>query len=167
MERLIDPSGVEVTVNREATAKAYSQLAAGSTDTCKCLVCANYRAQRSRAMFSAEMLSVFDKLGIDPLKEAETTGYPYSTNQYVYDCELPFIGSFTVGKGASISIDLGQQMWRFAIPGPPVPTAFGDEAIVVRFTLRLPWVLEERMRSDWRISPKRLVIPNKDPKPDV
>ncbi len=60
--------------DREATRTAYCGVQLGSPESCGCEICLNLIAARSQA-YPPKALEIFEQLGIDCSKEAETWRY--------------------------------------------------------------------------------------------
>jgi hypothetical protein len=148
VETLIDADGNAAEFDRSATIRAYAELERGATDTCDCLYCANYTRLRNRDIFPAEMLEVCDRLGIDVLKEGETTAFERPESQMIiYIGELYFVGNVRVGSptsGVEPSTGTSAARWGFAkADGPRPPDVFAPSVAVVTYQVELPWVLTE------------------------
>ena len=48
----------------ESTREGYASITAGGVETCPCVECRNFLAQRS-SVFPAEVLDLFNQLGVD------------------------------------------------------------------------------------------------------
>ena len=142
-ETVSDSIGSEATFDREATVAAYARLPHGSTDTCECLYCANYKAQRRREMFSPSLLAICDKVGIDVLKEGETTFYSRTKSGLcVYGGEMHFVGSVKVDDLSPDNVtlvDFRGDVGVFADFGPGTAGGFwrdrGDGHILSQFAM--------------------------------
>lgn len=61
-------------VERDVTSATYSDVAAGSADTCGCRDCQTYIAYRDK-LFPPEVQELFGRLGVDYRKEVEITTF--------------------------------------------------------------------------------------------
>jgi hypothetical protein len=55
----------------ESTREGYASITAGAVEKCPCAECRNFLAQRN-SVFPAEVLDLFNRLGVDYKRDAET-----------------------------------------------------------------------------------------------
>jgi hypothetical protein len=134
--------------DREATRQAYNAISIGGPERCGCCYCRNFAAARDQ-VYPAEVRALFENLGIDFSKEAET--YPSGRLKPGLH---PYGGWFhCVGR---IEAE-GQEVGKFDFEGGPgpfklyfserlglVPECFqGLRLVQLEFEAHVPWVLEE------------------------
>ena len=100
------------------------------------------------ATIRAYELRVCDMIGIDVLKEGETTQLTRtSSGLYLYMGEMHFIGAVDIRRRTPEGVpfrDGSKAAWSFGTGiRPTVPDAFGDHVAAVQYELELPWVIQE------------------------
>ncbi len=129
--------------DRERTRTAYATMKTGDAERCGCTSCRNFAAQRGTA-YPENFRLLLQQLGIDASKEGE-----------VYECgvegSLMFYGGWFYLSGEIV--EAGERMsdcgsgfqYYFAdakrLPKPQAD--FGDKALGLEFTARLPWIISE------------------------
>lgn len=141
-------------VDPERTRESYSQIATGGAEECGCEPCENFAAARG-SVYPPEVLELFERLGVNPMLEAEVMHLcrlPNGLHQYAGWLHL-------VGQIAE-----GGECWREAGPDSrtqdlePVAESFqlgfsSDRAVAndafdalpvvaVEFNAEVPWVAE-------------------------
>lgn len=81
-------------VDSELTPKSFANELNGSSDTCSCEYCKNFREQRENA-FPEEIRILFENLGIDYKKEEEVSEvYQLENGLHNYSGWFHFAGKF-------------------------------------------------------------------------
>ena len=135
-------------IDLEATRQAYQGMKLGGPETCGCCPCRNFAAARSQ-VYPADVLSLFNALGIDCTKEVEV----YHMGRQ--DSGLHLYGGWfhCVGRIEQESEEVGQ----YDLEGSdgPFKLYFHEKPILVsdcfqglpllqlEFTAFVPWVLQE------------------------
>jgi hypothetical protein len=136
-----------LTVDPETARLAYAQ-SVGSQ--CDCSGCRNFRTVRSLTFspdFSPDLLSLFDKLGIDPQKEQEIYDLGLVNDelgQWVrYGGWYHFVGHIDRVGNTPIVLDRRWSVWfthQIALPEP----AFRNlQLSQLEIAAKIPWVLSE------------------------
>lgn len=143
-----------VKYDEKATRQAYSQIDIGDPERCGCQHCLNFAAARDK-VYPMEVLSLFDKIGIDYRKESEV----YHLNKikpgwHCYGGWFHFVGrleytddarkpSENQAEVSSFDDEKQQFTWRLSSRVGPGHTVFQDQQVVqINFTAKVPWVLE-------------------------
>ena len=140
-------AGQRIGYDPEQARLAYAQIDLGHAERCGCRECRNYIAARPHT-YPHEILALFTRLGIDPLREAEV----YHANRepdgrHFYGGWFHFIGS--VEKGPTevegpAPTEVGPLSYYFAegalLPQPPF---VGKPVARIEFSALVPWVLCE------------------------
>jgi hypothetical protein len=126
----------------ESTREGYASIVAGAVETCHCAECRNFLAQRS-SVFPAEVLDLFNQLGVDWKRDAETYQMArLEPGVHLYGGWFHFVGMISkqpIGPAMldNFTIDFIQHNALAA-------KAFENRPLVqVEITVKLPWVLSE------------------------
>ena len=155
MSRTIDFHGWHFVVDPERTREAYASILDRGAHCCSCLYCKNFVAQRECEL-PEDIRSLFNLVGIDPLKDAEVwQAGPLEGGYTVYGGWWHFIGE-VVTEGETpirlkpVATGLGRD-WEFVfldktsdLKLSSLPTA---PLVSVQMTVWLPWVLKESFPS--------------------
>ncbi len=137
----------------DATRSAFSNRELGSPESCGCADCLNFAAARERA-YPAEVLTVFNQLGIDSHKESEIWHYcREDSGLHHYGGFFHLVGSIESGKDAKEMVNghgtfdlepIGDAFeFGFTSNVALVPKSFGDAHVVqLEFQTKIPWVLD-------------------------
>jgi hypothetical protein len=100
------------TADRDATMIAYGRAERGGADTCDCAGCRNFRVALAR-VFSDKFLTLLERLGIDPLKDAEVYHNAHlAPGRHDYGGWYHFIGSLDeTGDFPPIGLGDGFTAW--------------------------------------------------------
>lgn len=143
----------KIKFDREATLAAYSGVSLGSPESCGCEDCLNLVAARSQA-YAPEAMAIFEQLGIDHTKEAETWRMcREESGLHLYGGFFHFIGSIESGKDAVVFINqtgtfdlekLGDYFeYGFTSNVHLLPESFaGKEIVQLEFQTRTAWVIK-------------------------
>ncbi len=139
--------------DREATRTAYSGVPKSSPESCGCEECLNFAAARDQA-YPSEALAIFEQLGIDSRKEAETwRTHRDESGLHHYSGFFHFIGFIESGRDAkrmiaegSSTFDLeligGYFEYGFTSDAALIPESFaGEEIVQLEFQTKVPWML--------------------------
>ena len=145
----------EVEVDRDKTIEAYSRIGVGSPESCGCLHCRNFASARIEA-YPPQVREIFNKLGIDPAREAEIYyNGPLKNGLHLYGGWFHFVGRTFHGDDAHKQIsentgtlDLEDIEGRCQLGVTEnvqlVPEEFvGLELVQLEFLAEIPWVLEQ------------------------
>ncbi len=84
----------------EATRRAYGAVISGAPEECGCTDCCNFAAARE-SIYTAEVLALLDRLGVDHRKEAEICyGGPIGGGRHAYGGWFHFVGFIEDGEDA-------------------------------------------------------------------
>jgi hypothetical protein len=129
----------------EATRAAYAATERGGAASCDCNGCRNFVAARSQ-IYPARFLELLEKLGIDPLKDAEAYhNARRGPGRHDYGGWFHFIGQLH-GTSNPAVIDFGDGFTAsFGRASAPCLTAFRDMSLVQLdfHATAVPWVLDE------------------------
>jgi hypothetical protein len=124
----------------DMTRAGYETISAGGAETCGCLGCRNFLAQRD-SVFPSEVLNLFNELGVNHERDAETY------HMARLEPGLHLYGAWFVG--AIIKEPIGPAtLDNFTIDFIPnndlAAKAFHNQRLVqIEITVKLPWVLSE------------------------
>jgi hypothetical protein len=133
--------------DREGTREAFARIEIGGPEACGCCHCRNFAAARSQ-VYPAEVLSLFEGLGIDSRKEREVYHLtPLESGLHLYGGWFHFVGRIE---------EEGKELGKFDMEstGPfklffhekpaLVPESFeGLPLVQLEFEAQVPWVIEE------------------------
>jgi hypothetical protein len=150
----------EFEVDIPLTQQAYSNFPFGGADTCSCADCKNYAANRE-TVFPAEIIQLFNELGIDYRKEIEIWSIQKLENGlHQISGWFHFKGKIISGKdfrmpfaeGIGYSMDLTSITEKFKIgfaPGNSL-TFFDNkkDLIQIEFIAEIPWVIDKKDETD-------------------
>ena len=143
----------ELVADPEATKGAYVNVPKGGPEECPCEPCKNFIAARKR-IYPAEVLALFDKLGISFSREAEVYHMGrLQSDKHLYGGWFHFVGSILPGADAAKQV--GENVWRpdlekvtedfsigFSSNTQLLRRPFEGKTIVqVEFTASVPWVI--------------------------
>ena len=139
--------------DREATRAAYLGVPLGSLESCGCEDCLNLSAARFQA-YPPEAVAIFEQLGIDCSKEAETWRFCRDElGLHNYSGFFHFIGSIESGRDAipvvngTGTYDLEETAdcfkYGFTSHISLIPESFtGKEVVQLEFQIKVTWVLD-------------------------
>jgi hypothetical protein len=143
----------ELEVDSEATKQAYNKVPKGGPEECPCEPCKNFIAARER-VYPAEVLALFDKLGISFSREAEVYHMArLQSGKHLYGGWFHFVG--TILSGADAAKQVAENVWRpdlenvtddfslgFRSCAELLRKPFEGKPIVqVEFTANVPWII--------------------------
>jgi hypothetical protein len=131
-------------VDRNATIAAYRGVERGGSDTCECAGCRNFRLARKLA-FPDDFISLLDRLGIDPSKDAEVYhNVQLAPGRHHYGGWFHFIGNLE-GEGDSSHVEFpGFETWLCFASAPRLSTLQGLSVVQLEFLSdSVPWLLSE------------------------
>jgi hypothetical protein len=133
----------------DATGEAHAGMLMGAPEACGCIYCRNFATARNK-VYPPEILSVFDKLGINPARESEV----YEMGRLkpglrLYGGWIHFVGAIE-SEGTEIGpFDMEQGEEKpfrmfFANSQNVLPEPFGNQPIVqFEFVAHVRWLLKE------------------------
>ncbi len=143
----------EIECDPEATRKAYALVLRSGPEECGCAPCRNFMAARAQ-VYPAEVLALFEKLGVSPDREVEIYHMARLTpGQHFYGGWFHFVGSIL--SGADAWKQVAENLWqpdleklnenfslgfssRVALVRPPFA---GVPLVQLEFTAKVPRVL--------------------------
>jgi hypothetical protein len=140
----------------ESTKERYVGLSTGAPEECGCEPCRNFAAQRT-GVYPAAVLELFESLGIEANREAETYHMArLKSGKHLYGGWFHFVGSILDGQDAAVQVS--ESLWRPALEEIAdgfslgftsklalVPKSFdGLQAVQLEFNAQLPWTLESK-----------------------
>jgi len=143
----------ELTCDPERTRKAYAAVVKGSPEECGCEPCINFAALRGQ-IYVPEVLTLFEKLGIPPNREAEIYHMArLESGRHLYGGWFHFVGAIV--SGADAAQQIAERIWqpdleragdnfslRFSSHFALVRESFaGLHLVQVEFTAKVPWIL--------------------------
>ncbi len=149
MERLEFGRSI-LSYDSEATRRAYGAVTSGAPEECGCTDCRNFAAARG-SIYTAEVLDILDRLGVDHRKEAEIYyGGPIGGGRHVYGGWFHFVGSVESGEdawapGGMLRVEHCDDSFEigFSRSLALVPDAFrGGPLVQLEFQAKVPWVLD-------------------------
>lgn len=128
-------------VDIEATRKAYHN--AQPIDLCGCQGCKNYAALASA--FSGDLLTFFQRLGIDPTKEAEmSVFYQDRARLHLYSGFYHLVACIREQPDPPSFFPVTEQFWvAFTQETNLVPRYFPQPTLQMEIQAALPWVLQQ------------------------
>jgi hypothetical protein len=91
----------EISSDAESTRKVYASISIGGPEECGCEPCLNFAAARA-GIYPAEVLALFEKLGIAPNREVEIYHMArLSSGKHLYGGWFHFVGSILSGADAA------------------------------------------------------------------
>lgn len=141
-----------VTHDEKATRIAYEQIITGGAEKCGCDYCLNFAAARER-VYPSEVRDLFEQLGIDYRKEAETFHCNREeTGLHCYSGWFHFIGSlgYLYPKHAALDrtqiLELApgsQFVWSLSQSMDQCHSVFKNKSLVqFGFAAIIPWVID-------------------------
>jgi len=149
----------QLRVDVEPTVRAYEQVGQGSAERCDCDPCKNFVLVRSEA-FPADVLALFQLVGIDIRKEVELAHYSrMPSGLYLYGAWFHFYGSIASGPNSWTTVEGTLKKPTFHRVNPTFEIGFtqlerGREpfddgpCIQADFYVELPWRLDAP-EPDW------------------
>jgi len=143
----------ELEADPEATRKAYANVPKSGPEECPCEPCKNFIAARER-VYPAEVLALFEKLGIPFGREAEVYHMArMESGKHFYGGWFHFVGSIL--SGADAAQQVAENVWRpdlekvtedfslgFRSRAELLRKPFEGKPIVqVEFTANVTWVI--------------------------
>ncbi|MDP9350410.1 MAG: hypothetical protein M3P51_02550 [Chloroflexota bacterium] len=134
----------------EATRRAYSAVTSGAPEECGSADCRNFAAARG-SIYTAEVLDILDRLGVDHRKEAEIYyDGPIGGGRHAYGDWFHFVGFIEDGEdacapGGMLRLEHCDDSFQigFSRSLALVPDAFpGGPLVQLEFQARVPWVLD-------------------------
>jgi len=137
-----------------ATQEEYAQMEKSSAEDCACRECLNYQLQR-KDLFPTEVLGLFERLGINPLKEMEISHFAdLNGGLHYYQGWFQFRGNF---KGPDCRIPLGEDGFTldlraiddsFSLGFTQLKESKSSERVLdrvqIEFDCKIPWVIESK-----------------------
>jgi hypothetical protein len=146
----------KVNNDAESTKTAYAAIAAGGADRCSCDHCRNFAMQRSAA-YPAEVLELFESLGIAADREAEIYHLArVAPAKHLYSGWFHFVGEIL--RGGDHAVQISEKTWQpslepvsdgfslgFTRNVTMVPKPLKDLPLVqIDFSTHLPWLLDTK-----------------------
>ena len=129
--------------------KRMSHTAVGSPESCGCRDCLDFAAARNR-IYPAEVLTLFNQLGIDPRHESEIWHLGrLKPGLHLYGGFFHFLGTIESEGGACGSFDMEQSdnvpfRLYFVNRRDLLPEPFTDLPVVqLELIAHVPWVLDD------------------------
>jgi hypothetical protein len=139
-----------VIYDREATVSAYRSIEQGDADRCQCGGCKNFRQFRNQA-YGPKLLSLLERLGIDPLKEWEVYWCGKEADERIeYGGWFPFIGEWSpksTGKDV-FSFPRQDELFYFTDSFPNSIQRFGSKVLAIESEIEVPKAAD--YISDWK-----------------
>ena len=133
------------TADRDATIIAYGRAERGGADTCDCANCRNFRVARAR-VFPNEFLTLLDRLGIDPVKDAEVYhNARLAPGRHDYGGWYHFMGTLDeAGDFPPVALGEGFTAWMCRASAPRLQGLEGAPVVQLEFQAEtVPWLLDE------------------------
>ncbi|HEY2857689.1 MAG TPA: hypothetical protein VGJ21_04685 [Terracidiphilus sp.] len=127
--------------DREATARTYRLIERSDADRCGCSYCRNFVSQRP-SHYPPSFLNLLNDLGIDPSKEGEVFECGLEGGLHYYGGWL-FLSGKLLQRGGHVRDGKNFEYWFDDGYRPPSEADFGEDQIVLEFSTRFPWVLDE------------------------
>jgi hypothetical protein len=133
-------------VDKEATAAAYTASLASVPVACGCHDCLNFEAARELA-FPPEALALFAELGVDYRREGEVYAVPLAPGQHRYGGWFHFRGSIVEGPDLRLTGEnnLAQltDLVSLGFTTGYAPSIFADlhHTVQIEIETTLPWLL--------------------------
>lgn len=143
----------EISCDAEATRAAYASVPIGGPEECGCEPCRNFAEARPQ-VYPANVLDLFEQLGISPEKEAEIYHMArLSSGRHLYGGWFHFVGSIL--SGADATKQIGDNLWQPDLEAANENFSFGFSSrlelvrkpftgvplVQLEFTAKIPWVL--------------------------
>lgn len=143
----------ELIADPEATREAYANVPKGGPEECSCDPCKNFVAARE-AIYPADVLALFDKLGISFSREVEIYHMArLQSGKHLYGGWFHFVGSIL--SGADAAKPIAKNLWQpnlekvtedfglgFSSRIGLLRRPFEGKPIVqVEFTATVPWII--------------------------
>jgi hypothetical protein len=131
----------------------YASISIGSPEECGCEPCLNFAAARA-GIYPAEVLALFEKLGIVPNREAEIYHMArLSSGKHLYGGWFHLVGSIL--SGADAAKQVAENLWQPDLEGTSENFSLGFSSrlelvrkpfaglplVQLEFTAKVPWVL--------------------------
>lgn len=138
-----DIRGWLMSVDADRTRTTYASITAGGAERCGCAGCRNFRAVVLNS-FPADVLAFFERMGIDPLKDAEVYELGETdANLHAYGGEYYFWGTLESQPTREVEC---YPHFRVAVtsPSPLAQREFREDgALCFIFDAHLPWTLSK------------------------
>lgn len=143
----------EINSDAESTRKAYDSVSIGGPEECGCGPCLNFAAARTE-IYPADVLALFEKLGITPNREVEIYHMArLSSGRHLYGGWFHFVGSIL--SGADAAKQVAENIWQPDLEGTSENFSLGFSSrlelvrkpfaglslVQLEFTAKVPWVL--------------------------
>lgn len=154
MKRVVKFGRWSLESDTETTKEKYAALTTGAPESCPCVPCRNFSAQRSE-VYPAQVLDLFNTLGIAANREAEVYHMArLKSGKHLYGGLFHFVGSILDGRDAAKQV--AENIWQpdletisdrfrlgFTSRVGLVPKPFeGLQLVQLEFNTELPWILE-------------------------
>ncbi|MGD9587707.1 MAG: hypothetical protein AB7Q37_08565 [Pyrinomonadaceae bacterium] len=127
----------------DATREAYEGIDFGGAEACDCYLCRNFLLTRPR-VFSAEILDLFAKLGIDHRKEAESYHIaPIANGLHLYGAWFHFVGQIVQQPDSPTKLSEHSTIDFFAKRDLAAESFANKPLVQVELTLTVSWLLDE------------------------
>lgn len=145
-------------VDKEITQATYEQVECSGADSCTCNDCKNFVASRDKA-YPAEIRHLFERLGIDIIKESEVCHYTRLENGlHYYGGWFHFKGKIKQGKDCTVAQPYGgytfdltpvSSTFRIGFRTDSTLTFFEDkeELVQVEFETHIPWTIDKELET--------------------
>lgn len=133
------------TVDRRATVDAYGRAERGGADSCACVGCRNFSVARA-SVFPGPFLQLLDKLGIDPLKDAEVYHVArLNPDHHAYGGWYHFVGTLVeTGDFPVVDFGNGFTVYMCRASAPRLESLEGFLVVQLEFrTENVPWLLND------------------------
>ena len=138
--------------NPDLTREAYALMEDGGAECCGCELCFNFAASR-HLVYSTEVLDLFDRLGVDPLLEADVRHDRCSgPGRHCYTAYFYLVGKLESGPATTCARsatgdapsleDTGDDVsLGFSADGREAPDAFrGLPVVCLEVAVVAPWI---------------------------
>jgi len=144
-----------VSCDPELTRTAYTAVTVGGPEGCRCDPCRNFAARR-KDTYPPQALELFERLGIEPTREAEIYHLArLESGRHLYGGWFHFVGAILDGRDAARQVS--EKTWQpdlepvsdgfdlgFTSKTALVPKPFAGLPVVqVEFLAQVPWILQE------------------------
>lgn len=132
----------------EATRKAYDGIDFGGAEACNCYLCRNFLLTRPD-VFPTEILDLFEKLGVDHRKEAESYHiYRISSGLHLYGAWYHFVGEIVQQPDSPAKLSEHSTI-DFLLNRDLAAKSFANQPLVqIELQLEVSWLLEKEEEPD-------------------
>jgi hypothetical protein len=135
----------KIRYDHEATLALYrNTVTMAGADTCDCLYCQNYAAQRDK-VFPKEFCDLLEKLGVNPLREWEAFDYdeigPSNPKIHSYGGWFLFVGELVEGFDEKLGREPSSSSYLFTTSFPTGTLPKDTSICAVNFIADVPWIL--------------------------